>query len=254
MVVRYTWEARGLRTTGQPSSDPHARASWTVCTNRVRGTGTPRRSASRMVSDLSVTTFRAPASGRANLQIPSNRARSLESGRMTWSVTGMSRSTFRRRTASTMVLTNSCGSRSGAGYSNRSSTYRDRNAGLRGSESAAITRQPWRPSERTMAIALPRRASVTRIVGPLRLTRGILYFHHLSVVGATETFDHLGNSQGYLVLRPAGVNHGKVRDHGAHLQILLPPVFECSQGSFPLPREQDFSRRVEKDDEIRLRI
>ena len=59
---------------------------------------------------------------------------------------------------------------------------------------------------------------------------------------------------GHVVKWPRSIDHEKVAHVLTQLQVFLASVFQKTNGSFPLAREQHLGRRVQEDDQIGLRI
>src|SRR5438128_1195425 len=109
-----------------------------------------------------------------------------------------------------------------------------------------MTRYPLRPSDRMIATALPRPASVTRMVGappfPLAMCP-------LPVVKFHDGAAHVTHDRFEVAI---GVNDHEVPDRAPETQVVAPPRLQQRNRELALAPERHFARRIQADHQVGL--
>src|SRR5713101_1226041 len=100
-----------------------------------------------------------------------------------------------------------------------------------------MTRQPLRPSERIIAIALPRPASVTRTVGLSRSLSNMAYLGGCAGLEMVKVLNQADDITSHGIYRLTPIYDREVFDETPQLQVFLAPVFQRFERSFALSGE-----------------
>src|SRR5260370_7206309 len=97
-----------------------------------------------------------------------------------------------------------------------------------------MTRQPLRPSERIIAIALPRPASVTRTVGLSRSLSNMAYLGGCAGLEMVKVLNQADDLTSHGIYRLTPIYDREVFDETPPFHLFLPPLFHPFHRSFSL--------------------